>query len=135
MKNTAKALAAVIALLFFVFGVRYMFAPAGVLEAAGLEATSILGLATARALIGGSFLTFGILIVMHVIVSENHGVMRMVILFLLISIIGRVLGLFIDGINPEAIRNLVPVSLMLLVSIGSLVLFIRGEKSDQAELA
>lgn len=132
MKNVAKSLAGIVALLFFGFGASYMLAPAGALEAAGLEAASTQGLATGRALIGGSFVTFGILIVMHVVVHDNHGVMRMVILFLLLSIIGRIISLVVDGSSAEAIRNLLPVSLMFLVSIGSLVLFLRSERAEKA---
>ena len=127
MRNAAKGLAGIVALLFFVFGIRYMFFPAGLLESAGLEATGALGFATLRALIGGSFLTFGILIVMHVIVSENHGVMRMVILFLLLSIVGRIVSLVADGSDGGAIGNLIPVTLLLIGSIASLVLFLRSE--------
>ena len=127
MRNVAKVLAGIIALLFFVFGIRYMFLPAAVMETSGLEAVNNLGLATVRAFIGGGMLTFGILIVMHVIVHENHGVMRMAILFLLLSLIGRIVSLVADGSGNGAIRNLVPVSLMIVVSIISLVLFLRSE--------
>lgn len=127
MRNVARALSGLIALLFLIFGVRYMFAPASVMESAGLVATSELGLATVRALIGGGFLTFGILLVMHVVLHQNHGVLRMAILFLLLSIIGRIVGLVADGVTPEVLRNLVPVSAMFVVSVISLVLFLRSE--------
>ncbi|WP_420641008.1 DUF4345 family protein [Candidatus Leptofilum sp.] len=129
MRNVARALSGLIALLFLFFGVRYMFAPASVMETAGLVAASELGFATVRALIGGGFLTFGILIVMHVVLHQNHGVLRMAILFLLLSLIGRIVSLFADGSSAEAIRNLIPVSGMLVVSIVSLVLFLRSEAS------
>lgn len=133
MRNIARALAGLIALLFLFFGVRYMFAPVSVLETAGLVATSEVGLATVRALIGGSFLTFGILIVIHVVLHQNHGVLRMAILFLLLSIVGRIISLFADGSSPEAIRNLIPVSVMFVVSIISLVLFLRSENAAPEE--
>ena len=127
MRNVAKALSGLIALLFLFFGVRYMFAPAGMMESAGLVATSELGLATVRALIGGGLITFGILIVMHVVLHENHGVLRMAILFLLLSLVGRIVGIFVDGLSPDVIRNLVPVLGMLVVSIIALALFLRSE--------
>ncbi len=129
MRNVAKGLAGIIALLFLFFGVRYMFAPAGLLESAGLEVVGNTGWATLRGLIGGSFLTFGILIIMHVIVHENHGVMRMVILFLLMTIVGRVVSLAADGGGSDVFRNFVPVTLMLLVSGASLLLFLRSEEA------
>lgn len=133
MKNAARGLAGLIALLFLVFGVLYYFAPAGVMETAGLgavlEPVSITGLSTIRALIGASFLTFGILIVMHSVVSGEDGAMRFAVLFLLISVIGRILSIFQDGsVGSETIRNLVPVSLMLIVSIASVVLFSRSSE-------
>lgn len=130
MRTIARILSGLIALLFLLFGVLYMFAPAGVMASAGLIAANELGFATARALIGGGFLTFGILIVMHVVLHQNHGVLRMAILFLLLSLVGRIVSLFADGSSAETIRNLVPVSAMLIVSIVSLALFIRSEPSE-----
>ena len=127
MKNVAKGLAGLIALLFLVFGFRYMFAPAGLIDSAGLVIASNVGWATVRGLIGGGFLTFGILIIMHVVVGQNHGVMRMAIMFLLLTIVGRVVSLIADGGGPDVVRNFVPASLMLIVSIISLVLFLKSE--------
>lgn len=129
MKNVARVLAAIIALLFLLFGVRYMFAPAGVLTTAGLESVGAAGLSTARALIGGSFLAFGILLVMHTVVNQETGALRFAILFLLLSIIGRIISLVADGIGPDSIRNLVPVSLMFIVSIISLRLFLQTDNA------
>ena len=87
MRNVARGLAAIIALAFLIFGVRYMFAPAGLMASAGLEAVSGLGFATVRALIGASFLTFGILLVMHTVVNQETGSLRFTILFLLLLLI------------------------------------------------
>ena len=125
MRNIARGLAGIIALLFLVFGALYMFAPEGVMARAGIETVSNLGTATIRAFIGGSFLAFGILLVMHTVVNQETGALRFAILFLLLSIVGRVVSLFADGSSTLAIRNLVPVSLMVIVSIVSLVLFLR----------
>lgn len=127
MRNIARVLAGLIALLFLVFGLRYMFLTGGIIETAGLEAVNNLGMATLRGLIGGSFLSFGILLVMHTVINQQTGALRFSILFLLLSIVGRVVSLIVDGSDPLAIRNLVPVSVMLIVSIVSLVLFMRSE--------
>ena len=129
MKNFARVLAAIIALLFLAFGARFMFLPAEIMSTAGLEATSTLGMATVRAFIGAGFLSFGILLAMHTVLHQQTGALRFTILFLLLSIVGRLLSLGIEGTSPEAIRNLIPVSLMLVVSVASLVLF---RKSDAA---
>ncbi|MEM7111131.1 MAG: DUF4345 family protein [Chloroflexota bacterium] len=127
MRTVARVLAAIIAFLFLLFGFRYMFAPDAVMATAGIEAVNNLGMATIRAFIGGGFLTFGILLVMHTVINQETGSLRFAILFLLLSIVGRVVSLVVDGSNPEALRNLVPVSLMVIVSVASLVLFLRSE--------
>lgn len=127
MRNVARVLAGIIALLFLVFGARYMFAPEPLMASSGLEAVSVLGMATIRAFVGGGFLTFGILLVMHTVINQETGALRFAILFLILSIVGRFVSLIADGSDPLAIRNLVPVSIMLIVSIASLVLFLRSE--------
>ncbi|MBV7337439.1 DUF4345 family protein [Chloroflexi bacterium TSY] len=127
MRNLARVLAGVIALLFLAFGFRYLFLPEAVMATSGIEAVNVLGMATVRAFIGGGFLTFGILLVMHTVVNQETGALRFAILFLILSIVGRIVSLVIDGSDPLALRNFVPVSLMLIVSIVSLVLFLRTE--------
>ena len=127
MRNIARALAAVIAALFILFGLLYMFGPEGRMAASDLEATSALGLATVRALIGAAFLTFGIFLVPHTVIGQDSGGLRIAILFLLLSIIGRVISLIADGTGDGTVQNLVPVGLMLIVSVVSLGLFQRSE--------
>ncbi len=120
MRMAARVIAGIVALAFIIFGVRYMFAPAALMEAGGLEAVSSLGMANVRALIGGSFLTFGILIVMHTVVHQETGSLRFAILFLLLSIVGRIVSLIADGADGGATRNMVPAIILFLASIGSL---------------
>ncbi len=127
MKNVGRLLAAAVAVLFVAFGVLYMFSPEGRLAASDLEATSELGLATIRALIGASFLTFGILLIMHTVIGQDLGALRFTILFLLLSTIARVVSLVADGSSDDAIRNVIPVGLLLVASVVSLALFQRGE--------
>ena len=127
MRNAARALAGIIALLYLVFGARYMFAPAGIIETAGFEVVNELGFATLRAIVGGSFLAFGILLVMHTVVNQETGALRFSILFLLLSIVGRIISMVTDGVVDGTVRNLVPVSLMFIVCIVSLVLFQKSE--------
>lgn len=128
MTNLARALAAVIALLFLGFGLLFMFSPEGRLAASDLETTSELGLTTMRALVGASFLAFGILLTAHTVIGKQTGALRFAILFLLLSVIGRIIGLVADGSSTEAVRNLVPVGLMLVISITSLGLFLRFDR-------
>lgn len=126
VRNVARTLAGAIAVLFIGFGLAYMFSPEGRLDALDLEATSNLGLATIRAFVGGSFLTFGIVLIIHTVIGQETGALRFAILFLLLSIVGRVVSLIADGTDNNAIRNLIPVGLMLAASFGSLALFSKG---------
>ena len=127
MRTLARALAAAIAALFLVIGVLFMFSPEGRMTASDLQAVSELGTATIRAFIGAGLLTFGILLVMHTVVGQQTGALRFSILFLVLSLIGRIISLVADGSSDAAVRNLVPVGLMLLVSVASLALFQRSE--------
>ena len=127
MRNVARALAGVIAILYFVFGFLYMFAPDGVMGTAGLEAVNVLGMATVRGIIGGSFLAFGILLVMHTVINQETGALRFAILHLLMTVVGRIVSLIADGSDPATFRNFVPVTIMIVVSVVSLVLFLRSE--------
>ena len=131
-KLIAKILAGIIALMFLVFGARYMFAPAGILDTAGFDpaGVSVLGLSTLRATVGASWLTFGILIVMHSVRAGEDGAMRFAVLFLLLSVIARIISMVADGVVDGTVRNLVPVSLMLIVSIASVILFSRSEATE-----
>ena len=130
MRTIARVLAGVIALLFLLFGFRYMFLPDALMATSGIEAVTPLGMATIRAFIGGGMLTFGILLVMHTVVHQETGSLRLSILFLLLSIGGRVVSLIVDGSDPASLRNFVPVILMVIVSIVSLVLFLRSEPAS-----
>lgn len=133
MKTAARVLASVIALLYLLFGIRYMFLPDGVMATAGIEAVNNLGMATVRGLIGGGFLAFGILLVMHTVVNQQTGALRFAILHLLLTIVGRITSLVADGADPLALRNLIPVTAMLIVSIASLVMFLKTENNPQGE--
>jgi len=127
MRNVARGLAALIALLFLVFGVRYMFAPASALSTLHLEAVDHVGLSTIRAMNGAFFVTIGILLAVHTVIKQNTTPLHVAILFLALSVIGRIIGLVVDGSGGDAIRNVVPVTVILIVSVLSLVLFKRSE--------
>ena len=127
MRPAARVLAGVIALLYLAFGVRFLFFPESALQTAGLDAGGLLGLANTRALLGGSFAAFGVLLIMHTVVHQQTGALRFAILHLLLTLVGRVVGLGVDGVDPLVLRNLIPVSVMIAVSVISLRLFLKTE--------
>ena len=64
---------------------------------------------------------------MHTVVNQETGALRFSILFLLLSIVGRIISMVADGVIDGTVRNLIPVSLMFIVCIISLVLFQKSE--------
>jgi len=53
-----------------------MLLPDVLMAKTGIEVVSNLGMAPVRGLIGGSFPTFGILLVMHMVVNQQTGALR-----------------------------------------------------------
>lgn len=71
---------------------------------------------------------------MHTVIRDDPEALGFAILFLLISVIGRVVSLVANGARTDAIRNVVPVGLVLAVSVVALVLFQRG-RNDVAAMS
>ena len=131
-KTIARILAGLVVLACLAIGLRYMFAPAGILEGAGFdpEGVSILGLSTLRAVVGGTFLTFAIIVGVHTVRDGNDEMIRMMVLFWLLYTVGRVVGMVNDGIVENTIRSAIPGVVLLVVSITSVVLFSRGKAAE-----
>lgn len=131
-KTAARILAGIVALLCLLIGARYMFAPAGVLEGAGFDpaGVSIAGLSTLRAVVGGTFLMFAIVIGVHSVRDGEQMPMRFIVLFWLLYTAGRIISMVVDGVGDGTIRSAVPGVIALLLSIGSVVMF---SKSNLAE--
>ena len=122
---------ALLATVAIFFGLSFMFNPAGSLANAGLEAMGPGGLATARAIIGGAYLTFGVLLIMHTVIHKNMGALRFFIMFLVFSLVGRIVGAVADGTDALATRSFVPVIILILVSGVSLMLMMRSEPAAE----
>ncbi|MEM7119444.1 MAG: DUF4345 family protein [Chloroflexota bacterium] len=131
-KMIARVLAGIVALACLVIGIRYMFAPAGVLEGAGFDpaGVSILGLSTLRAVVGGAFLAFAIIVGVHTVRDGEDTMIRFMVLFWLLYTVGRIVGIVADGVVENTIRSAVPGVLLLLLSIGSVVFFSKSEAAS-----
>jgi hypothetical protein len=127
MRNIARALVALLAAISIFFGISFMFNADAALMNAGLEAMGPGGLANARAIIGGAYLTFGVLLIMHTVIHQNMGALRFWIMFLVFSLVGRIVGLISDGSDALSSRSFVPVIVLLVVSGISLMLMMRSE--------
>ena len=109
-----------------------MFNPAGVLEGAGFDpaGVSVAGLSTLRATIGAAFLTFAITVGIHTVRDGDDEMIRFMVLFWILYAVGRVVSMIADGVIDVTIRSAVPGVVLLLLSIGSVVMF---RKSAVAE--
>ena len=96
----ARGLAGLVALACLAIGLLYMFNPAGVLEGAGFDpaGVSVLGLSTLRAVVGGAFITFAIVVGLHTVRKGDDEMIRLMVLFWLMYTVGRVVGIVSDGI-------------------------------------
>ncbi len=128
MRKVARVLAGAVALTYLVFGARFVFTPDALLSTAGFEQVSLVGMANVRALLGGSFLAFGILLMIHTAIKQETGALRFTILHLLVMLVARMVSLGVDGSAPGVLRNLAPASIMFVVCVVALKLF---QKSDE----
>ena len=128
MKNVARGLVALIAILYIFIGLRFIFTPDGAMVTAGLEAVGV-GVANVRAYMGGPFLAFGILLMMHTVINQETGALRFVILAMLISIIARILDLIVGGMDPSDIRGLLFTIVLFGTSVFSLVTMLKDQKA------
>ena len=130
-KMIARVLAGLIALVCLLIGARYMFTPVGVLEGAGFPAdVGVMGLSTLRAVVGGAFLMFAIVIGVHSVRDGEDMAMRFIVLFWLLYSVGRIIGMVSDGVVEGPIRSAVPGFVLLLVSIASVVLFAKSKTAE-----
>ena len=129
----ARGLAALVALLCLVIGARYMFAPAGILEGAGFPTDlSPAGLSTLRAVVGGAFLAFAVIVGVHTVRDGEDEMIRFMVLFWLLYTVGRVVGMIADGVGDTTIRSAVPGVVALIISIASVVMFSRAKAAETA---
>ncbi|MEM7132226.1 MAG: DUF4345 family protein [Chloroflexota bacterium] len=131
-KTIARILAGLVALACLAIGILYMFNPGRVLEGAGFDpvGVSVLGFSTLRAVVGGAFLTFAIIVGIHTVRDGDDEMIRMMVLFWLIYTVGRVVSMVADGVVENTIRSAVPGVVLLILSIGSVALFSRSKSAE-----
>ncbi len=130
-KTIARVLAGLVALACLLIGARYMFAPAGILEGAGFPTDlSAGGLSTLRAVVGGAFIAFAIIVGVHTVRDGEDEMIRFMVLFWLLYTVGRVVGIVADGVGETTIRSMIPGIVLLVVSIGSVVMFARSKTAE-----
>ncbi len=108
MKILARILPGILGLLFLAVGLVFMINPSGeaVLARLSLTPEGIVGLATIRSVIGGTFVTMGILLASAALKGHAKPVL-IVGIFLTVALIGRIFGLVLDGSNIEVLRPVI----------------------------
>ena len=118
MKTAARVLLGLAALMLLYNGLAYMFVPEIQLGTTMIQPTGdgIFGMANIRANIGAPAVTFGILLAISAIRMEKAPV-RVVIMFLVLSIIARIVGLIVGGIDADFLSIRIMVVLTVLLAI------------------
>ena len=98
----------------------YMFSPASQLASTMIEPTGdgIFGMANIRANMGAPMVTFGILFAMGGALAEKIP-LRVTIIFLVLAIIARIVGLISAGVDADnaSIRVIVGLAVFLAVAL------------------
>ncbi len=103
MKNVARLLILLAALFFLGTGIGIMFVPASMAEGLSISPEGILGLSNMRGLFGGAIVAIGISVLIAAVKAEIiHA--RPGVLFVIAVVIGRILGLVVDGYDATALK-------------------------------
>lgn len=115
MKLTARILLGLVALFMLANGLRLMFDPAGALPGLSTTANGVEGLSHIRALWGGALTAIGLSVAIAA-VTQNIINARAAVLFTFMLVIGRVVGIIVDGTYDQAILfTAVPIVVFLLL--------------------
>ena len=100
MKTAVRILPTLLALLFVLMGLRFMFAPEAMAEQFKLAAVSASGLSSLRGVLGGFFLGLGLLLSVRLL-GKSLEIFVAIALVEGLVVVGRVVSLIIDGSSPE----------------------------------
>ena len=115
MKLIARILLGLVAVFMLVNGVRLMLSPSGALAGLLVDASSAEGLSNVRALWGGAITAIGLSVVIAAVTCKIENA-RPAVLFTFMLVIGRVIGMAVDGMFDRAIIfTAVPVVVFLIL--------------------
>ena len=117
MKLIARILLGLVAAFMLVNGVRLMLSPSGALAGLLVDASSAEGLSNVRALWGGAITAIGLSVVIAAVTCKIENA-RPAVLFTFMLVIGRVIGMAVDGMFDRAIIfTAVPVVVFLILFV------------------
>ncbi len=124
MKIAARVLMGIMALITLYMAFTFMFVPQGDLQQVRLGLTAadaVVGPTTIRAWIGGLWLGIA-LMSLAVAIRQLHEPFHFLLIFLGVMLLGRVVGLVMDGSSAGSMRAFIPEIVML-----GIVLFARSQ--------
>lgn len=127
MLKIAQILSGLLALALFAFAAYYLFSPAAAALARGFEPIGAYGLTNVR-LLAATFITLGVLSAIGG-VKKNFVFLAPAALFFLVSIVIRIIGIFVDGADPSTLRVMIPAVLLFVVAEIALQVFKRAEQN------
>lgn len=127
MLKIAQILAGLLALALFVFAGIYLFNPTGAASARGFEPLGDYGLTNVR-LMAATFITLGVMSAIGA-VKKDFVFLAPAALFFLVSIVIRIIGLFVDGADPNTLRVMIPAIVLFIVAEFALQIFKRSAKA------
>lgn len=128
MLKTAQILSGLLALALFAFAAIYLFNPTGAAASRGLEPIGDYGLTNVR-LQAATFITLGVLSAIGA-VKKDFVFLAPAALFFLVSIVIRIIGIFVDGADPATLRVMVPAVVLFAVAEFALQVFKRASKDS-----
>lgn len=129
--NLGRSILALVSLFFLSTGLMLMISPESILThmfIGSVESTA--GLSSIRAIWGSSVITvWGVVLLAAIKSNKDMAVVGLVALVLVL--IGRVIGIYADGLFPELSANIVPTVIAVLLMVTALRLM---KRSDQVSM-
>lgn len=116
MQLTLKILAILLTLIFFALGISALVSPAAALEgpAFAWSPDGIAGLSAGRGILGGHFLSLG-LVAVYALVKSEYKLLYVLALSELMIVAGRLVSLGVDGFDQ---RMLLPLVIEIIMAAG-----------------
>lgn len=127
MLKIAQILSGLLALALFGFASFYLFNPEAAAAARGFEPIAEYGMTNVR-LLAATFVTLGILSAIGA-VKKAFVFLAPAALFFLVSIVIRIIGIFVDGADPTTVRVMIPAVVLFAVAEFALQVFKRAADS------
>lgn len=118
MIRTLQVLNGLLVVVMVGFGLLWMFDPASTQQMMGIGARNLVGMSTLRGDIAGMFLAAGLMLAAG-LWTRNTAWFLAVALLMCAIMLGRLVGLVMDGVSSMAIQNLVSEAVIVAITLGA----------------